>query len=496
VPSGTLDRAERRDVARWTRRIARRDRIPGGALGLLRGGRAVYAEGFGYRDRDHRRPASPRTMFGLASITKSFTALAVLRLAEHGALSLDDPVRRHLPEFRPPGPGGGRRIALRHLLSHSSGLPPLPSIYYTSARSFGDAPPYDPRVARRVGLDPDHPPIDTYDGILAYLASARYRLLAPPGAQFSYSNEGFGLLGAVIERASGRSYESFVEEEILRPAGMASSTFDTGILYRRPEVTVLYSPDPRRPRAGLVPSERWWEDTCLRAAGALRSNVEDMVRYLELFLRGGRVGAERVVAAASVRAMLHPEVEIRPGVFYGLGVAVQPEYRGTLLGHHSGGLKGISSEFAVLPRRGIAGIALTNAEQVDAGALADGAVRRIAGWPMRPPFMPVPPKEAPPASLREYAGWYGSGEGIWVRIRARRDRLIADFVGIEFTPRGVPLVPIGRDRFSVRVRGQESFVPFLRDRAGHLVAAHIGWRVVRRRTAAERRAAPRGRIVW
>ncbi len=435
-------------------------------------------------------------MFGVASVTKSFTALSILRLQEMGHLRVGDPVRRHLPEFRTPGAGRGRSIQLRHLLSHSSGLPPLPSLYFTGLRSFGDEPPYDPRVARRIGIDPDHAPIETYEGILDYLARARYRLLGPPGTQFSYSNEGFGLLGAVIERASGRTYESFVEEEILRPAGMRSTTFDTGILRRQAEVTVLYSPDPKHPRRGLVASENWWEDTCLRAAGSLRTNLEDLLRYLEIYLRDGRVGAERIVSAASVRAMLRPAVEIRPGQWYGFGLAVQPDYRGTLIAYHSGGLKGVSSEFAVVPRRGIAAAALANAEMVDAPAIADGAVRIAAGWPVRSPFVELPPRGPRPRSLAEFSGWYCSGEGIWVRLRARRDHLVADFMGIEYTRQGIVLRPIGSDRFSVRLHGQDGLVPFFRDRRGRVDAAQIGWRIVRRRTASERRAAAHGGIVW
>jgi CubicO group peptidase (beta-lactamase class C family) len=496
MPRGPLTRSERATIERWTRRIARRDRIPGVALGLHRGGRPVYAVGFGYRDRERRIPATPRTIFGLASITKSFTALAVLRLAEQRRLRIEDPVRKYLPAFRTPGAGGGRSIALGHLLSHSSGLPPLPSIYYTGIRSFGDDPPYDPRVARRVGIDPNHAPIETYAGILDYLAHERYRLLGPPGAQFSYSNEGFGLLGAVIESVSGRTYESFVEEEILRPAEMRSTMFDTGILRRQPEVTVLYSPDARHPRRGLVASESWWEDTCLRAAGSLRTNVEDLLRYLEIFVRAGRVGSERIVSAASVRALLRPRVEIRPGQWYGYGIAVQPDYRGTLVAYHSGGLPGISSQFVVVPRRGLASIALANAEQVDAPGIADGAACVLAGWPPRAAFVAPPPRGPLPRSLAEYAGWYCSGEGIWVRLRARRDRLIADFLGIEFTRKGLVLRPRGHDRFSVRLRDQEGLVPFFRDRHGRVAAAQIGWRIVRRRTAAERRAAATHRIVW
>lgn len=254
-----------------------RAKTPGLSLGFLRRGRPPFARGYGYRNREARLPATPRTVYGIASVTKSFTALAVLRLAEHGLLRISDPVVRYLPELRIPGASARRPIRLHHFLTHSSGLPPLPSIYYTSMRSVRRDPPYDPRIARRVGVDPDHVPIDTYEQLMRFLSEEKYTVLSPPGQYFSYSNEAFGLLGAVIERVAGRTYESFLEEELLRPAGMSSTSFDTGILFREPEVTTLYSPRWTGSRHSLVPSEEWWEDTCLRGAGALRTSAVDLL---------------------------------------------------------------------------------------------------------------------------------------------------------------------------------------------------------------------------
>jgi CubicO group peptidase (beta-lactamase class C family) len=490
----------RDELGRRTNRVIRRAKIPGLSLGVLHHGRRVVARGYGYRDLARRLPATTRTIYGIASMTKSFTALAILRLQEEGRLRVTDPVVRHLPEFRTPEPRRTRAITLHHFLSHSSGLPPLPSIYYTSGRSIARDPPYDPKVARRVGIDPDHPPIDTYEGILDYLATERYRLLGPPGAQFSYSNEGFGLLGAVIERASGRTYERFVEDEILRPAGMQSSTFDTGVMLRSPEVTTLYSPHWREPRRkGWSASQEWWEDTCLRAAGALRTNVEDLFRYLEIYLRNGRVGRERIVSPESLAAMLQPVIEVSPGLFYGYGLVVRPDYYGHRLAYHGGGLKGVSSLFAVLPEAGLGGAVLANADMVPSDLVLEAAVNQRLGLPLPTPFVPVP-RRSPPVptgrALTEYAGWYCSGEGIWMKVRARPRGLVADFHGIEFTEKGLRLRPIGADGFLVR-RGQEvGRVAFVRRPDGRLWAAQLGWRLVRRRDPAELPRARHGRMVW
>jgi CubicO group peptidase (beta-lactamase class C family) len=388
---------------------------------------------------------------------------------------------------------------LHHFLSHSSGLPPLPSIYYTSGRSLARDPPYDPKVARRVGVDLDRPPIDTYEGILDFLATEPYRLLGPAGAQFSYSNEAFGLLGAVIERASGRTYERFVEDEILRPAGMRSTVFDTGVMFRLPEVTTLYSPRWGQHGGGWSASQDWWEDTCLRAAGALRTNIDDLFAYLEIYLRNGRVGRERIVSPESLATMLRPAIEIHPGLSYGYGIALRPDYHGHRLAFHSGGLKGVSSEFAVLPDAGVGGAVLANADGVPSDRVLAGALNQRLGLPLETRFTPLPPSSAPrpsSAGLAEYGGWYCSGEGIWAQITPRRSYLRLDFRGIEVTQRGLKLRAIGADRFVLRHRGSTDLVEFVRDRSRRIWAMRLGWRHLRRRVPAELARARRGRMVW
>jgi len=495
-PGRREDLTELGALDRNVRRVMARAKIPGVSLGLLRRGQPPFARGYGYRNREEKLPATPRTTYGIASVTKSFTALAILRLAEHGLLRVSDPVTRHLPELRIPGASARRPIRLHHFLTHSSGLPPLPSIYYTSMRSVRRDPPYDPRVARRVGIDPDRAPLDTYDQLMGFLSEERYRLLDAPGQVFSYSNEAFGLLGAVIERASGRSYESFVEEEILRPAGMGSTMFDTGILFRQPEVTTLYSPRWTGKRHSLVPSEEWWEDCSLRAAGALRTNVTDLLRYVEIFVRAGRVGRERVVSSDSVATMMRPHIPVSHGVFYGYGLAVRPDYHGTLLVSHGGGLKGVSSLIAAAPRRGVAGAVLSNAEGVPVGLILGAAVNMALGLPPKTPFEETPkpsPKELP---ISPYAGWYCSGEGIWAEFRARKDYRRLDFRGIEAIAKGLRLKPAGNDEFVTRVQGQAGSVRFRRDARGRVDSVFLGWRVLRKRRASELPLAARGRMVW
>jgi len=477
-------------------RVRRRAKIPGLSLGLVDHGRPVVAKGYGFRHREAKMPATRRTVYGVASVTKSFTALAILRLEEEGRLRVNDPVVRHLPEFGTPDPRATRKITLHHFLTHSSGLPPLPSIYYASARSLAAEPPYDRRVAKKVGIDPDHAPIDTYAGMLEFLRTEPYRLLGPPGAQFSYSNEGFGLLGAVIERASGRTYESYLEEAILRPAGMSRTTFDSGIMYRFPEVTALYSPKWDDPRHRLVRCEAWWEDTCLRASGALRTNVDDLLAYLGIYLSGGRAGRERIVSRRAIDRMLSPHIAIVPGLYYGYGISVRPDHHGLLVASHDGGLKGVSAKFTIVPKKQLAGAVLSNAEQVPAAKALDGAINLALGLPESTPFVDRPVRGPRPRSLREYAGWYCSGEGIWAHVTPRRAALRIDFRGIEEVRERLLVRPYGSDVFELRKGGEVGWLRFRRDRRGRIDSAFFGWRILRRRRPSELKLARAHRMVW
>lgn len=491
-----VSRFEAASFDRRIRRLVRKADTPGLSVGLVERNGSHLTRGYGFRDLAHRLPATSRTVYGLASITKSFTALAVLRLQELGALRVSDRVTRHLPEFRTPDPRQTAKITLHHLLTHSSGLPPLPSLFYLWARSERLDPTYDSRAAQHFGIDPSRPPIDSYGQLLEFLGSEPYRLTGPPGRYFSYSNEGYCLLGAIIERAGGRTYESCVEEEILRPSGMQSTTFDPGILIRFSEVTTLYSTDWRRKRGRLLASQDWTEDGCARPAGGLRTNIEDMLRYVEIFLRQGRVGRERIISSESLSAMLYPHVELAPGSFYGYGIAVCPDHHGKLLAWHTGAKKGVSSAFAVVPSAGVGGVVLTNRVGAPADQALEAALNPALGLKPNTPFYPVPEPATVTSSLTEYQGWYCSGESNWYKITPKRSALHVEDRGLPPRSSGFNLRPTGNDNFVTEGGGRPMWVGFYRDRRRRIVGMSIWFRFVRKRDPLILAKARRGGMVW
>jgi hypothetical protein len=208
------------------------------------------------------------------------------------------------------------------------------------------------------------------------------------------------------------------------------------------------------------------------------------------------VGRERIVASSSIEKMLRPHVPIGRGMHYGYGIAVVPDYHGTLLVAHSGGLKGVSSYVAAAPRRGVAAVVLSNSGAAPVGRWVAAAMNLALGLPPKTPFEDVPRALRNPPRLDQYAGWYCSGEGIWAEVRPRGRHLRLDFRGIEAIDKNITLLAAGNDEFVVHHKGESGTVPFLRDSSGRLFAVFLGWRVVRRRKRSELPLAAKGRLVW
>src|SRR5207237_1365255 len=139
-------------------------------------------------------------------------------------------------------------------LTHAAGLPPLPSRWFAFARSIAEDP-----LAENVPVDvASRPPIDSYDDLMEYLAEGGYPLLGPPGGQFSYSNEGYALLGAVVEAVSGEPYARYVEERILAPAGMERSGFAVEGLVDADDATMQYISRQVDGASRVVAAPVWW----------------------------------------------------------------------------------------------------------------------------------------------------------------------------------------------------------------------------------------------
>jgi CubicO group peptidase (beta-lactamase class C family) len=326
---GLTDRAF--DV--WVNAHRRSARLPGLSIGIVRCQELVYARAFGLADRATSQPVTLETIYRIGSVTKVFTTTLLAILRDQGAVRLDDAAESYLPQGvrLPSDPRGVRPMTLRHLATHSSGLPRLP----VNLTPHGDDP-YGGYAVEAL-----------YEGL------ARTRLDFPTGADYSYSNLGMGLLGQVLARATGKSYDELLKQHLLVPLGMN----DTGIAVRPNQSGRLatgYKEEDSTRRAAD------WDAGCLAAAGALVSTIPDLAKFLALQLRGGQ--ADVVPVAGGTLTELHSAQQLDRdwNSARGLGWHLQHnESQGDLV-WHNGGLDGFASWVSFLPKFQVGVIVLTN----------------------------------------------------------------------------------------------------------------------------------------
>jgi CubicO group peptidase (beta-lactamase class C family) len=327
----------------------------------------------------------------------------------------------------------------------------------------------------------EHPPdgspaaIADYDALTDYLADLDRPLLGPPGVFFSYSNEGYGLLGAVVEAVSGETYSRYVEGRILGPCGMTSSTFRNPGANGLARATELY--DVRQLAGGteeVYPSPGWSDAPAMIGAGWLRATVPDLLRYLQMYLGRGEIGGERLLSAQGIAKMLRPRVETSPGRFYAYGFAVVRDFYGHDMVGHSGGLKGVGADVGFIPELGLAGAALANLMGPAARQTVQGGLAFAMGLPARPLHRDYPPFAPQPARFRDYLGAYPSGEGETYRTTLREGELWLD----DGTT-ALALQPVGEDAFVMRERDDETYVRFHRH-GGQVRAVSVGTRMILR----------------
>lgn len=297
-----------------------------GAVLVARDGKPIFRKAFGLANREWDVANTPDTRFRLGSITKQFTAAAILQLAEQGKLSIDDPILKYYPD----APAAWAPITLKHLLTHTSGIPSytgIPGFFVQQAR-------LDLVPAAIVKLTQDKP------------------LEFPPGSKYAYDNTGYILLGYVIEKVSGQTYAAYVQNHIFTPLGMKDTGYDVS-------TTVL----PRRAAGynvtgGKAKNADFLAMTLPYAAGSLYSTVDDLL----IWDQGLHAG--KVLKPASVAAMF-TDYGFKYG--FGEGVSVQSGRRSW---SHSGGINGFSTMLTHLPDDGLTVVVLGNIEQAPSGRVS------------------------------------------------------------------------------------------------------------------------------
>lgn len=343
--------------------IVEQQMAPGLALAVARNGEPIYCHGFGYRNAAAKLPVTENTVFGVASVTKSLTCLAVMQLADRARLAVSDPVVKWLPEFRLPHPAWTGQVTIHHLMTHTSGLPELTCLQGALAGSAGPDPH---RHQLGLAVDPRTlPPVRTYADLLRVMAETDFQPLGAPGTAFNYSNEGYALLQGIIERAAGQDFLSYAQQQILDPIGMAHSTFRVEELARFPEVTELYVADVVNGRTEAIHAPGWWDYGEIYTTSCLKASAGDLLKYLEVYRTGGLAGGTRILSEVGVRQMMSPHMPQTATASYGYGLTVESLPGGLTVVHHWGSNKGVASHVAVVPERGLTAVTLSNLTHFD-----------------------------------------------------------------------------------------------------------------------------------
>ncbi|HEU4881982.1 MAG TPA: serine hydrolase domain-containing protein [Longimicrobium sp.] len=365
-----------------------------GTVLIARDGREVMARGYGEADRARGIAATPDTRFDIGSLSKQFTAAAILRLESEGRLSVHDPVSRWLPDYPRPA---GDQITLHHLLTHTAGLPSL---------------------GRRGKLE--HVVEDctprTLDELIAY--SKDLPLDFAPGAEYRYSNSGYMLLAAVVERAAGMPFDEYLRTAFFAPAGMAH-TGRPAVGAEAPDLAVGYTgyaPDIE-PRGCVHPS---WHT----GAGGIRSTARDLLRWDQALAAG------RILPPEQLAKFYHPHVQTgRAGRAYAYGWD-RFEVLGRPVIHHNGGTEGFIAEFMRFPDDSLLVIVLANYLPDLAVNIPIRIVRAASAVVLGAPYeVPPLPVQLAADELARFAGTYQAAPGFAVRVDTAGGKLVAQALG-------------------------------------------------------------------
>lgn len=379
---------------------------PGISVAVQYRGELIVARGYGLADVENRVPATEHTVYRIGSVTKQFTAAAVMKLVEEGKVALDDPMTRHFPDY----PVGEFHITVGQLLDHTSGIKG-----YTEMPAFWE----------KGRLDLSH------EQMIELFSTVPYEF--EPGDRYQYNNSGYYLAGLLIEKASGRSYAEYLEETFFRPLGMRESHY----LYNDPIV-------PNRAEGYRVEDGVLLNDEPLSmhlpfAAGALGSSVLDLVRWIVALGSGDVVGPDGLATMTTRRHL--------PGgdeIGYGLGLAVG-EMAGRLKISHGGGINGFLSQLSWYPDDEVIVAVLSNSTSAEPGPLEARIARAVLGVP-EPNHTAV---ELTEDELERYAGIYDFGRNP-IPVLVREGKLLIA---------GRETVPIGEHRFA-GTRDQEQIAIF------------------------------------
>ena len=383
-------------------------RAAGLSVGVVKGRDTLLLKGYGSADLEFDVPTPDRAIYEIGSITKQFTASAILQLVEQGKLSLDDDLSKYLPDY----PEQGHRIPIRRLMDHTSGI-----------KGYTEMPGFGAFAMRKLPRD----------SLVAIFSKEPFDFA--PGAALVYNNSAYFLLGLIVEKVSGKSYADYVAANLFARAGMPDSRYcsESAVVKRRAHG---YDMGP----GGVLVRAAYLDHTWPFAAGSLCSTTGDLIAWTRA-LHGGKI-----LGPAAYHELITPDT-LNDGtrLRYAKGLALSP-VAGHRTIHHSGGINGFRSDLAWFPDDSAIIVVLVNTSgPVNPGGILSAMAERLLGKREPAPGRPIA------GDLAEFAGaWRGLGRGNPLVIRTS-----VDSAGLSFQAQGPGAGP-GQQR-RLRRLGSDSF---------------------------------------
>lgn len=406
--------------------------VPGTAVIVTEDNRVIHEQMLGYRDVEKKYPVTAETMFGVASITKSFATLAIMQLAEKGALSVDDSVSTWIKGFKVSDPTFDEEIKIHHLMTHTAGFPGMEGVHLARMKSVEN----DPDGKRLFSLDPTQydQRIDTVNDLVDWLAEADYDMLAKPGEMCNYSNESYALLQGIIEEASGEDVLTYMKRNVFEPLNMHDATFLVDDLKKAKDVTELYAYADGKEKA-FEHSPVWWDVGGIYTNGSLKTTAEEITAYAQMYMNDGEYQGNEVLSKRSVEQMTRTYVHAPNENKYGYGLQITHE--NTVFGH-GGAMKGVSSYFLVDKENRRTIVVLMNIAEAPAGDIAKGIQNYFVGEQEE-----IKPIDCP--NLEQYVHTFRSKEGQTVKTFLHDGKL-----QMKGKWNDIELMPIKEDLFATK----------------------------------------------
>ncbi len=391
-----------------------------GSAAIAKGGKIIYAGGFGMADFEAKRKNAPTTRFLIGSVTKQFTAAAILQMQEKGLLSVDDTLKKYFSDFPE---NIANTVTIRHLLTHTSGI-----ANYTASTAFATwlktNPSLDDQIAMIATLPPDF----------------------APGERYQYSNSGYKLLEGIIVKISGMPWDQYMAKNILAPAGLSATGFDLMQVEEDLRAVGYTTPDSIRQRAEM------WPPGVAGGAGALYSTTLDLIKWDEA------LRTKKLLSDASLAAMYTPNLDR-----YAFGWIIDSVGAYERI-WHDGQIAGFAAALVRIPSEELCIAVLSNDDTGPARSLAIALSALAVGQPYDVPVRKTP-VAGNPDRYPEYVGAYDLGGGQYRFITTENGKLFSQRAG---SPQ-FEILPEGGDKFFYPMDNATT-VLFIRNEAGEVMA--------------------------